>query len=428
MSFILNLLIIIADQFMLFFINVLVARHTDEVLFGNFLVAIKGLLFIAAFLTLGLDSIISYYIPKLFHKGKHEEIVALLKSISKFAKPYYLAVLMAGLLLAIFILVSSAIFKAFYVFEIFHPVMLFLWGTVCIAIYNILIQLFRAVDYMRTSVILSSMQTVLYLIFSLICYRYYPLFFAKNVSYFPHFMILGYLLSYILIILIGCCLFFRTHFATRELSSSFGHEWKTKIYGYTIQNLNSYIFSAIPLIAIECFYHDEHSVGLFAAVVSIVSLAHISIYPLGVLMGPEISASLIQDGKQVKKILFKYLKICLSISIIATAVFGLCAKQILLFYKSNFIDALPYLYISLLSIITYAISMPLAKMIQYSKYGDILGSKLTLFFLIFQSISSVILVILFGIHGAVTTYVGTNIIYVMSMIFITRQIYRKLFS
>ncbi|QDP73331.1 hypothetical protein FOG18_12535 [Legionella israelensis] len=65
--------------------------------------AIKGLLFIAAFLTLGLDSIISYYIPKLFHKGKHEEIVALLKSISKFAKPYYLAVLMAGLLLAIFI-------------------------------------------------------------------------------------------------------------------------------------------------------------------------------------------------------------------------------------------------------------------------------------------------------------------------------------
>lgn len=427
MNFVLNLFIIIVDQLMLFAVNVFVARHAGEILFGNFMVAINGLLFMAAFLTLGLDSIISYYIPKLYYKKKYNEIAGLLKSITVFIKPYYVTVFITGLLFSVAILISAGIFKALHAFETFHPLMLFLWGTVAISIYNILIQLFRTINYMRTSVILSFFQTVLYFTFSFICYQYYPVLFGNDVSYFPHFMVLGYIASYLLIILISTGILCRTHFIRKTYNATVLHlKWKSKIYGYTIQNLNSYIFSTIPLIAMQCFYHHAHSVGLFGAIVSIISLAHVSIYPLGVLMGSEISIALAQNREALKKVMFKFLKISLVIAVITTSFFALCARQILLMYKSNFIDALPYLYICLIAIVTYAVSMPLYKMIQYSKYGNVLGSRLILFFLILQTISSTVLVILFGLNGAVITYVGMNIFYLTTILIVAWRIYHEL--
>lgn len=76
MEFLFNLLIIIADQFMLFVINMLVARHAGEVLFGDFTVATNALFLIATIITFGIDSIIGYYVPKFYVK-KNIKILSL---------------------------------------------------------------------------------------------------------------------------------------------------------------------------------------------------------------------------------------------------------------------------------------------------------------------------------------------------------------
>lgn len=428
MGFSLNLFIIIADQCMLFIINMLVARHAGEELFGDFTVAVSSLLLLATLITFGIDSIIAYYVPKFYVKKKYDEIIGLTISMKGFLKPIYLTLITAGLLLSLAIIALSQVFTSLRLFEISHPLFLFLWGAVALSLYNIFMQLFRAIDYMRTAVILSLLQTIFYFLLSLFIYFYlFPRFFHQEAYYFPHVMLIGFIVSYILTVLLFVFIQQRTHLHIYKTPSAIGeglHVWKEKIYGYTIQNLNKYVFTAIPLLVMECLGHNENEVGLFSAVASIISLAFIAISPIGILIGPDISAGFAQSKEILQKTMKKYLLICFMISIVIVLIIGVFAKQILLLYKSNFINALPYTYICLINIVTYAISMPLSKMIQYSREGSIIGAKLTISLLLFQLISSIILIPWLSLVGAIICYVGINIVYNLVMISMARRIYR----
>lgn len=75
MDFYLNLFIIVADQLMLFIINMIVARHAGEELFGDFSVATSALLLIATVITFGIDSIIAYYVPKFYIRKNMMKLV-----------------------------------------------------------------------------------------------------------------------------------------------------------------------------------------------------------------------------------------------------------------------------------------------------------------------------------------------------------------
>ncbi len=427
MDFALNILIIIADQIMLFIINVLVARNVGEVLFGDFSVATNGLLLLATLITLGLDSIIAYYIPKFFIQKKYDEIVALTTSIKLFIKPIYFSVTTVGLVVAITLIATSKALESYHQFAYAHPMYLFLWGLVGISLYTIFIQLFRSIYYMRTSVILSFIQTLLYFALSIIIYRYiYRLILGKTNHYFVYLMLSGFILSYILTVILSFYLILRTNIKFRNNHhSQFDYKWKEKILGYTVQKLDPFLFSTIPLIVMEWLAHQEKAVGLFAAVSSIISLAFIAIRPIGILIGPEISAALSQSREQLYATMSKFMKICLTIALIIAGTFGIFAKQILLIYKSNFIDALPYLYISLINIVTYSISMPLSKMIMYSKNGSKIGSRLTIALLFIQTVSCLTLTYWFGIKGAITCFVGINIIYNSAMLVIAYSIYNN---
>ncbi|HHF7345796.1 TPA: hypothetical protein ACPSKB_002225 [Legionella feeleii] len=101
------------------------------------------------------------------------------------------------------------------------------------------------------------------------------------------------------------------------------------------------------------------------------------------------------------------------------------AKPILLLYKSNFINALPYTYICLINVMTYAVSMPLSKMIEYSHKGSVVGAKLTMSILLFQFISCLILITWLDLTGAMICYVGINIVYNAVMVIMALRIYRS---
>lgn len=426
MEFTLNLFIIIADQFMLFIVNMLVARHAGEALFGDFTVATNALLLISTLLTLGIDSIIAYYVPKLYVQQKYEEILSLTSGIKAFLKPIYYGVFTGGLLLSITLIALSQAIDGLQLFEISHPLFLFIWGTVALSLYNIYIQFFRAINYMRTAVIMSLLQTLIYFIFSLAIYfLIYPTLFNDNPHYFPHLMLVGFVLSYLLIVFVSIALRRRSAgINLRKRVAPSLRIWKDKIYGYTIQNLNKYIFSAIPLMVIEWLGHNEHSVGLFSAVSSIISLAFIAIAPIGVLIGPDISAAFAQSKETLKVVMRKYLLICFAISLVIMLIIGIFARQILVLYQSNFIDALPYTYACLINVVTFAISMPLSKMIQYSHRGSEIGAKLTINLLLIQIIACIILIHWLGLLGAVICYIGINILYNAVMIIMALKIYR----
>lgn len=201
MDFSLNLFIIVADQFMLFIINMLVARHAGEELFGDFSVATRALLLLATVITFGIDSIIAYYVPKYYLRQRFDEITDLTSSLREFLQPIYTKLFFGGVLLSLAIMALSRAIGDVSLFEVSHPFFLFLWGAVGISLYSICIQLLRAVDYMRTAIILSLMQTVFYFLLSLITYFFlYPVLFHDNRHYFPHVMLIGFIVSYVLIV------------------------------------------------------------------------------------------------------------------------------------------------------------------------------------------------------------------------------------
>lgn len=430
MGFSLNLFIVIADQFMLFIINMLVARHAGEELFGDFTVATNALWLLATIITFGIDSIIAYYVPKFYVKKKYGEIIRLTVSVKGFLKPIYLTLFVSGLLLSLALIGLGQALTALDFFEITHPFLLFLWGTVALSLYNIFIQFFRAIDYMRTAVILSLCQTIIYFLLSLLTYFYlYPVFFHQDPHYFPHVMLIGFILSYAFILLISIFIqqrtkiqLYKSHVTVDLLKQPI---WKEKMYGYTVQNLNRYIFTAIPLLVIEWLGHHEHSAGLFSAVTSIISLAFIAIGPIGILIAPDISAAFAQSRAILKRTIKKYLVICFATSLVIIIIMAFFAKPILLLYKSNFINALPYTYICLINVMTYAVSMPLSKMIEYSHKGSVVGAKLTMSILLFQLISCLILIPWLDLVGAIICYVGINIVYNIVMVIMALRIYRS---
>lgn len=426
MDFLLNLFIITADQLMLFVINLMVARHAGEVLFGDFTVATNALFLIATLLTLGIDSIIAYYVPKLYVKQLYPEIFGLTLGMKAFLRPIYTRVFVGGILLTVTLLALTQVIDRLRLFEIAHPLFLFIWGSVPLAIYNIFIQFFRAIDYMRTAVIMSLLQTSCYFLLSLAIYFYiYPVLFHEQKEYFPHVMLVGFITSYILMVILAIAINRRSKLRAAAIKKANPrYVWKDKIYGYTIQNLNKYIFTAIPLMIIELLGHSEHSVGLFSAVNSIISLAFVAIAPIGILIAPDISAAFAQNKAVLKAVMRKYLLICLAISLLIVVVMGFFAKSILILYQSNFIDALPYTYACLINVVTFSISMPLSKMIQYSSRGSVIGAKLTINLILIQLISSIILIHWFDLLGAVLCYIGINIIYNGIMIYMAIKIYR----
>ncbi|WED43087.1 lipopolysaccharide biosynthesis protein [Legionella cardiaca] len=430
MDFAFNLLIIIADQLMLFVVNMLVARNAGEALFGDFTAATNALFLIATILTMGIDSIIGYYVPKFYVKKQYKEIVALTISVKEFLKPIYLSLFVAGLLLSLSIIVLSLALKNLRLFEITHPMPLFIWGAVAISIYSIYLQFFRAVDYMRTAVLLSLSQTVCYFLLSLFTYfLLYPLIFHDNPNYFPHVMLIGFVLSYFLFVMIAVAVQRRTKMQVFLKEDSIpdqkAYVWKEKIYGYTVQNLNRYVFASIPLLMIEWLGKTESAVGLFSAVTSIISLAFIAISPIGILIGPDISAAFTRGREVLLKTMKKYILMCLGMAFFIALIIGIFAKDILLLYQSNFIKALPYTYICLINIFTFAMSMPLFKMIQYSEEGSRIGAKLALYILLIQIIACAIFIPWLNLVGAIICYVGINIIYNAAMIVMAIKIYRR---
>ena len=117
--------------------------------------------------------------------------------------------------------------------------------------------------------------------------------------------------------------------------------------------------------------------------------------------------------------------ICFALGLIITLVFVALAKPILLLYQSQFIDALPFLYVSLITIMTYALSMPVSKMVQFSKSGSTVGARLTLWLVCSQVLSSLVLIKFFDLYGAIFCYVGMNIVYCTIMFVMSYKIYRE---
>lgn len=429
MDFSLNLFIIVADQFMLFIINMLVARHAGEELFGDFSVATRALLLLATVITFGIDSIIAYYVPKYYLRQRFDEITDLTSSLREFLQPIYTKLFFGGVLLSLAIMALSRAIGDVSLFEVSHPFFLFLWGAVGISLYSICIQLLRAVDYMRTAIILSLMQTVFYFLLSLITYFFlYPVLFHDNRHYFPHVMLIGFIVSYVLIVPWSFAIEQRTELQQlykKKKAAASNLDWKEKMYGYTLQNLNRYVFATIPLLMIELFGSSKETVGLFSAVVSIISLAFIAMYPIGILIGPEISAAFAETREVLKKTVAKYLLISFSMSLIVLVIMAFFAEDILLFYKSGFIRALPYTYFSLINIITFSISLPLSRVIQYSKHGNKIGARLTISMLTLQFFACIILIPLYDLAGAVICFVGINIVYNIAMICLAIRIYHR---
>lgn len=430
MIFAFNLFLLIADQFMLFLINLMVARHAGTSAFGDFTVAVNALFLIGTLMTMGLDSIVAHFIPKYYVKKKHIEIHALAISIRNFLQPIYLSFFVGSLLLSSAIIALGYSLEDIQQFNISHLITLFLWGAIVVSIYNIYIQLFRAVGFMRTAVILNMLQTILYFLFTVFTYLYFnDILFHNNSQYFAHIMLIIIILSYIVIGI----LFIIIHQKTKlKLHVGDGDDikikttaWKNKIVGYTIQNLDRYAFTVTPLLLTEWLKKDTYIVGLFSAVITIISLGFAALSPINILIKPEISASFAQGRECLLNTTKKYIYICLAIACLIVTVIGIFAEQILYLFKSNFIEVLPYIYISLINLICYAVSMPLTLMIQYSSEGSKIGAQFTIYILLAQIAACIIFISWLGLMGTMICYVGINIIYLITAFLIAYNIYQQ---
>ncbi|WP_367607398.1 hypothetical protein [Legionella sp. W05-934-2] len=423
MDFAFNLLIIIIDQILLFAINIMVARNTGEVLYGNFSVATQGLLILGTLLTLGIDSIIDYYIPKLHHLKHYKKIVSLIASIKRFMIPIYISVFITGL--SVFFIFIFDISPKLNHEVLVHPFYIFIWGAVFIACYNILIHLLRSINQMRIAVNMSLLQNVLYLLLVglFISLGNHYLVHPTIHVYYPHLLLIAFVGSYGITGFVCYALLGGINHGKKKLPpEGVPIKWRGKIQGYTIQNLNGYVFAAIPLLVLEFISPSEHNTGLFAAVISIITVAHLAIYPLGILVAPDISSALSHSSRQLKKILSRYLKVCFAISLGVIVIVGIFAQPILYLFKSDFIDALPYLYVSLFEIVIYGISLPLTKMVMFSANGSHLGAKLTLCLLATQTVASFVLIKQFDIVGAVICFIGISLINMLALLSLSRAI------
>lgn len=427
MAFLLNLLIILSTQAMLFIINMIMARHAGAVLFGDYTVATNSLLLLAAFVTLGTDSIIAHYVPKLYIKRKYHEIKGLLAAIQRFLAPIYTLMIVFGLLLTFTIITVNYFINRAPLFGISHPLTFFLWGSVGIATCNIYLQLLRAINFFRTAILINFLQTVFYFGLALIIYFYfYPLIFHENKRYFAHAMLFGFILSYFLAVGLFMIVRHKSHFQFDQKSLpivDYPLSWKNKIYGYTLQNLNRYIFMTIPLLVLEIIGKNDYAAGLFAAIISIMTIAYTAIGPLGTFISPNISAAYAQSKRTLKKTVNRFLVVCFVVSLITALLLGAMAKHMLLLYQSNFIYVLPYTYICLITVVTYGISTPLSRAILFSYNGSQITAQLTLALLVIQFVASVIMVHWFGLLGAIICYIGINFLDLAIKIVLMRRIY-----
>ncbi|ASQ47085.1 MATE family efflux transporter [Legionella clemsonensis] len=429
MTFTINLLLIMANQCMLFLINLMVARNAGTSAFGDFTVAVNALFLIGTIATMGLDSIIAHYIPKYFVRRKHNDIHALTLSIKNFLRPIYLTIFSGGLLISLAIIALSYSLEHIQLYDISHLVTLFLWGAVVLSIYNIYIQLFRAVGYMRTAVILGLLQTLLYFLFTLFTYFYFhDILFHNNAKYFAHIMLISFILSYVLIGLAFILIHYKTQLKLNITVSKLhktGIAWREKMYGYTIQSLDKYAFTVVPLLITEWLGRDEYIVGLFSAVASIIALGFTALSPIGILIKPEISAAFAHGKEFLFKTVRKYIGICLATAFIVVPILGVFTQRILLLFKSDFIEALPYVYVALINLFCYAISMPLSHMIQYSREGSKIGAKLTIYILLLQIIACMILIPWLGLLGAIICYIGISIVNLIAAFTTAYRIYQR---
>ncbi|MDP3268158.1 MAG: hypothetical protein Q8M40_03835 [Legionella sp.] len=429
MDFVFNLILLFLGQLMLFFINLMVAREAGESLFGDFSAATNFLILMGTLTTLGIDSIITYYVPKLYVKNKFDQINYLIGSIRAFIQPIYLVIAAFGLLVSLVLILASQIFINTSLAEITHPFFLFLWGTIVLALYYIVIQFFRVIGSMQTAILIGLLQIIIYFLLTLVLYTLYYIFNIQRYShYFVHLMLLSFIASYLLIVILS---YFLQKKAPLRLYQSYlkgkqKEEWKKKIFGYTVQNLNRFIFTTIPLLMLELLDTHESSVGLFSAVMSIITLGIVAVSPISFLISPKISGAMVRDKEHLLEILIKYLLIATSISLVVAGTLGLLMDDILILYKSKFINALPYAYASLVNIVLYAITMPIAILMVYSEKGSDIGAKLTISFIILQITACAILIYRFDLLGAIICYVGINVLYCLAVSFYAVRICRAI--
>ncbi|KTD29639.1 oligosaccharide flippase family protein [Legionella maceachernii] len=430
MVFAFNLFLLIADQFMLFLINLMVARNAGTSAFGDFTVAVKALFLIGTLMTMGLDSIIAHFIPKYYIKKKHNEIHALALSIREFLQPIYLSFLVGSLLLSAAIIALGHSIDDIQHSNKSHLLTLFVWGAIIVSIYNIYLQLFRAVGFMRTAVILNMLQTVFYFLLTLFTYFYFnDILFHNNAQYFAHIMLISLILSYVVIGILFIAIHRKTKLkltvTEKNVLQVKSSAWKKKIFGYTIQNLDRYAFTVTPLLITEWLGNDPYEVGMFAAVITIISLGFTALSPIGILIKPEISGSFAHGKTFLFNTTKKYILIGLTIAVFISLIIGIFAEYLLYLFKSNFIEVLPYVYISLINLICYSVSMPLTLMIQYSQEGSKIGAQFTVYLLLAQIVACVIFISWLGLLGTMICYVGVNLVYLITAFIIAYKVYHN---
>lgn len=430
MVFAFNLFLLIADQFMLFLINLMVARNAGTSAFGDFTVAVKALFLIGTLMTMGLDSIIAHFIPKYYIKKKHNEIHALALSIREFLQPIYLSFLVGSLLLSAAIIALGHSIDDIQHSNKSHLLTLFVWGAIIVSIYNIYLQLFRAVGFMRTAVILNMLQTVFYFLLTLFTYFYFnDILFHNNAQYFAHIMLISLILSYVVIGILFIAIHRKTKLkltiTEKNVLQVKSSAWRKKIFGYTIQNLDRYAFTVTPLLITEWLGNDPYEVGLFAAVITIISLGFTALSPISILIKPEISGSFAHGKIFLFNTTKKYILIGLTIAVSISLIIGIFAEYLLYLFKSNFIEVLPYVYISLINLICYSVSMPLTLMIQYSQEGSKIGAQFTVYLLLAQIVACVIFISWLGLLGTMICYVGVNLVYLITAFIIAYKVYHN---
>lgn len=418
MALAINTILILIDQLMLFVVNLLVAHKVDQALFGDFVTAVQILLFLSVIATLGVDSVLSYYVPKYFQNKKYSLLFSLLSDIKKFLNSLYLLIFLVGLFSCLIVITMGVFFVKVSIFEVSHPTFLFLWGLVIISMYTIFLQLLRCINYMRLSIFFSFLQTLVYFILAVIISFYiFPTYFSGRHLYFPHLMLLGFFISYSLIVIPMVTIiknFKDKIIKTMTKESVSNPQWKNKAIGYTIQSLGIYIFTTIPLVSMEIAGRDESSVGLFAVIISIISLACIAIQPINILISPEISAAYSTSKEKLLMVLKRALTASSIIGIIITTMFFIFAKPLLKLYPSEFSSVLFYVYLCLFNIMLYALSLPFSRVIQYSHKGNLLGAKITIFYLILQTVLSTIFSYFYDLQGAVFCLIAIRLMYTLT--------------
>lgn len=400
-------LIMIIGNIANYYVEALIGKVLSPEIYGDYRVAITTFSFLGQVLLFGLDYIAIKYISEFIKKRE--------KGRAKYFLIYVIKILIAvSFIWGFFSLMINPFVHKLAMDNVFskyiHPVYFYLGLSISPLLFFMVVRIVNGLKYNILSELLYNASTLILLLFVILCKR----------ASFETYILSNVLSNVIPIIICGGIIFF--YFKRINLHSfAIPKEIIHDAVHYTFQRLWSFPTASILLILIEVLDNSEANVGIFSAVFIVAGILNISINVLRNIFQKRLLDVIHGKKNKIKKLM---LHIYVTSIVIAAMIFIIvyCFRhEILDVYGKSFsmgYNLIPYALMCYIpSVITFGDVIFLN---YFSSQTNKIMTYLTVAKKVAVSCLGGILIKLFGLDGAISAFLGTEILFA-GLFFLIRQ-------